>query len=273
MTTMPLSVIMPVKDGGRYLEKALTSTLRAMPSESELLVLNDGSADNSGTVLESVNDSRLKVYTRKSSRGVASALNLLLENVRYPVVARMDADDICMPWRFSVQERIIARQGGIVFGNVVYCNDKGVPIRPTLRIPASSNEYRRQLLDRNPFVHPTLLAETAIIEKVGGYQIVGAEDYDLWLRLAALRVPFAVSLSPVLFYRQHGAQVTSSHEARESLRRRWFAEEALVKSWVNFADRELGLSLAEEYSDGNADSIDDLRKSATFLQATRGTRF
>lgn len=270
---MPLSVIMPVKDGGQYLEKALASTLRALPSDAELLVMNDGSSDNSRDILSSINDVRLKVYTNKVSVGVARALNCLLENARHPVVARMDADDICMPWRFSVQTRILEKHGGVVFGNVLYCDSKGRAGRPTLRLPATLRSRRRQLLRKNPFVHPTLLAETSVIEAAGGYQAVGAEDYDLWLRLAARRVPLSVAIRPVLLYRQHSAQVTASDAARELLRTRWHSESLLIKSWAQLADQELELSLLDEYLNGKAQSIDELRSSSAYLQAMRDTRW
>lgn len=267
---MPLSVIMPVRDGGSFLERALTSTLRALPASSELLVMDDGSRDNTSDILASINDPRLKAFTRKSSLGVAHALNSLLENVRYPVVARMDADDICLPWRFLAQNRLLERRGGIVFGNVIYCNQSGMPTRPTLRLPLSTTRYRRKLLQKNPFVHPTMVAEMAAIERVGGYQIVGAEDYDLWLRLASLNVTFSVEPIPVLLYRQHSAQVTAGPEARDSVRKRWFAEESLVTSWAHLADKELGSSLMLDYLSGKAVSIDELQSSPTYLRATRG---
>jgi hypothetical protein len=263
---------MPVKNGGQYLERAVVSTLRSLPKSAELLVMNDGSTDNSAAILQSISDSRLKTYSNKSSVGVARALNSLLENVRQPVVARMDADDICLPWRFSLQARLLEKRGGVVFGNVIYCDGKGRPTRPTLRMPATSEARKRQLLRKNPFVHPTMLAETSVVQDAGGYQAVGAEDYDLWLRLAARDITLSVAVSPVLLYRQHGAQVTSSQNARELLRERWHSEALLVESWTRLADRELGLSLHAEYLSGNACSIDELRSTSAYSAAMQEGR-
>lgn len=267
--TSSLSVLMPVRNGGKFVRLAVISTLRALPSSAELLVMDDGSTDGTSAVLASVNDSRLRVFTRRASGGVARALNSLLEESDSPVVARMDADDICLPWRFAVQTRLLQQYGGIVFGNAIYCTRRGWPRRPTLRLPQRSRSLSRELLNRNPFVHPTMLMEREVLASVGGYQEVGAEDYDLWLRLAAHDVPFSVAVVPLLMYRQHPNQVTSSSKARIELRSKWFAERTLVNSWAQLADKEYGLSLTDELINGKTGTIEAFKLRPDFSEAAR----
>src|SRR4051794_23880223 len=123
---------MPARNAGRHVRRALTSTLRAMPSGSELLVYDDASDDGTAEIVEAVDDSRLRLVKGGRPIGVSGALNLLLDEARGDHVARMDADDVCLPWRFQLQRRAHARHGGILFGTVVYITERGLPIRPTL---------------------------------------------------------------------------------------------------------------------------------------------
>lgn len=265
-----LSVLMPVRDGGPFIRRAVRSTLRAMASRDELLVMDDGSQDSTGRILSSFNDSRLKVFRREKSAGVANALNSLLEEANSDYLARMDADDVCLPWRFALQRRILGRYGGVVFGNVVYSTKRGVPVRPTFRLPRRDFSAARQLLNRNPFVHPTMMTERGVMQALGGYQVVGAEDYDLWLRMAQMDVSFSVVGFPVLIYRQHQGQVTGSHEQRYELRSKWFAEEKLVRSWASLADKTLGLRLSDRLDGNSAWSIDSLRSASGLLHVHGG---
>ncbi|WP_374209943.1 glycosyltransferase [Pseudarthrobacter raffinosi] len=259
---------MPVKNGGTFVRRAVVSTLRALPDSAELLVMDDGSTDTTRATLASINDPRLRLFFRNTSRGVATALNSLLEESSSDSVARMDADDVCLPWRFSLQSRVLEDHGGIAFGNVIYCTGKGVPLRPTFRRPQRAYSPNRELLDRNPFVHPTMIAQRSVIESVGGYQGVGAEDYDLWLRLATVNVPFSVVTTPVLMYRQHANQVTATKQARSELRSKWFAEELLVKSWARLADKEYGLAFHDELVSGIPRTIDEFKLRSDFAEST-----
>lgn len=265
-----LSVLMPVRNGGKFVRRAVLSTLRALPQAAELLVMDDGSTDNTAAILETVHDSRLRTFTRRESRGVALALNSLLEESKSPLIARMDADDVCLPWRFRLQTPVLESQGGVVFGNVIYCTGRGVPTRPSLRRRQRSYSPSLELLDRNPFVHPTMIADRAVVEAVGGYREVGAEDYDLWLRLAATACHFSVVGTPVLMYRQHTNQVTATSQARNDLRMKWFSESNLVDSWTHLADKTYGLSLNAEFLSGGISTIDEIRLRSDFNTARHG---
>ena len=258
---------MPVRNGGKYVQRAVVSTLRAMPKSAELLIMDDGSADDTAAILRSIKDSRLRVYRRRIGRGVALALNSLIEESQAPYLARMDADDVCLPWRFALQAPVVEQLGGVVFSNVVYCTGNGLPIRPTFRRGQRAYHVGPDLLVRNPFVHPTMVASRNAIEAVGGYREIGAEDYDLWLRLAANDCQFSVVSVPTIIYRQHSNQVTASSQAREELRTKWFGEPDLVDSWSKLADKEYGLRLNREFVQRTVHSVDEMLLRSDFLQA------
>ncbi|MBT1003060.1 glycosyltransferase [Paenarthrobacter sp. DKR-5] len=203
-----LSVLIPVKDGMPYLKSTVSSTLRAMPRDAELLVLDDGSTDGTGTFLASVRDKRLRVFRNEQPAGVAAASTALLSHASGEHVARIDGDDICLPWRFTVQRR--ALEGvDMVFSQALMINAKNVPYRPHLEPGISPEAMPLHLLMTNVLMNPTMYAARSALESLGGYQPTPAEDYDLWLRAAAaglrmLRIPWL----PTIAYRRHQTQLS-----------------------------------------------------------------
>lgn len=229
--TPELSILMPARNADRFIGRAIESTLRAMPENSELLVFDDASADLTAELLASIEDPRLRVFRGDAGPlGVARALNLLLLQAKGSTVARMDADDVCLPWRFSLQLRY-ARAGVATFASAIVIDaaDRWVGFRPMF--PQSDKSFQIQLLRRNFLIHPTFVGPRATVERAGGYRDVGAEDYDLWLRLAVEAQKFRCIVTPVLLYRRHRAQITSSESSRT-----WVDNPELGESWRALRD-------------------------------------
>lgn len=206
-----LSVLLPVRDGAATIERAVRSTLQAMPRDAELVVLDDASTDSTGERLASVVDRRLRIETSPAPRGVAGGLNHLLAITDSEVVARMDGDDVSSPLRFRRQLPALAT-ADVVFSTVVQWRParglRGVtPPKPT---PISPRAFPLQLVLRNPVSHPTMTARRDVIDAAGGYREVPAEDYDLWIRLALAGVRLRRLALPDLVYRLHPHQVTAS---------------------------------------------------------------
>ena len=108
MITPKISVVMPVRDGARWLSEALKSIQNQTLPDFELIVVDDGSADNSLHVIEahSRNDSRF-VVIRQERLGLVPALNRGLTESRAPLIARLDADDIAKPQRLERQSEYL----------------------------------------------------------------------------------------------------------------------------------------------------------------------
>lgn len=209
-----LSVLMPVFNSERLVKRAITTTLRALPRDSELVALNDGSTDHTLRVLSSIDDSRLRVMTQENM-GVAAGLSRLLAETSSEYIARMDADDVCLPWRFSRQVRSMEAGADVVFSTVVALRAHRPPIPPRPQ-RISFAAFRFHLLLENPVAHSTMFARRDVIESIGGYRAVPAEDYDLWLRLAAEGRRLVREALPTLGYRFHGGQVTASNGWRSA---------------------------------------------------------
>lgn len=208
-----LAVLLPAYNAEATLRTALESTLRALPRDAGIMVLDDGSSDGTAQLASSFEDPRIRVHTRPNG-GVASALNEMLQLTDSEFVARMDADDVVLPGRFRHQLRALVGDADAVFTTVVQwgLGVSGIP-RPA-GIAAEDFEYH--LLLTNPVAHSTLLARREAIERVGGYRELPTEDYDLWLRMAVDGARLRRLAVPGLAYRVHPGQITASAQWRRS---------------------------------------------------------
>src|SRR5687767_4726483 len=99
-----ISVVMPVYNGQRFLARAMDSLLAQSVREFELIVVDDGSTDESPALLDRYarTDARVRVI-RGDHAGISAALNRGIADARYGWIARMDADDEALPDRFARQ--------------------------------------------------------------------------------------------------------------------------------------------------------------------------
>jgi hypothetical protein len=212
--TMPrLSVLMPVRNSESSIALAVRSTLQALPRDAELLVHDDASSDGTPEVLDRISDRRLRILRSTQVRGVTGGLNYLLNAVDAQVVARMDADDICLPWRFSRQEKAL-RSADLVFCTSIYFGPSKTKIRPMSPVSISPAAFPLHLLLANPVAHSTMFGWLDRLRAVGGYRDLPLEDYDLWLRLAVNGARMVRLGVPGVMYRVHPSQITASAEWR-----------------------------------------------------------
>ena len=99
---------MSVYNGERFLTAAIESVLGQTFSDFEFLILDDGSRDGTRAIVEAMaaRDSRIRPIVREN-RGLIASLNQLIAEARAPLIARMDADDVCLPERFARQVQFL----------------------------------------------------------------------------------------------------------------------------------------------------------------------
>ena len=101
-----LTVLLPARNAEKTIRTAVSSTLRGLPHDGKLLILNDASSDATGEICRQASpraDGRVGVLTSDAQLGVAEGLNVLIDAADTPLIGRMDADDIALPWRFRRQ--------------------------------------------------------------------------------------------------------------------------------------------------------------------------
>jgi len=216
-----ISILMPVRNGERFVVEAVESVLSQTFADLELLVLDDGSADSTPQILERLAraDSRLVVHRRQPGRNLAEALNAAAELSRAPLLARLDADDVALPERLRLQTEFLDENPDVALlgGQALLIDERGREFGRA-EYPTGDGELQQALRERNPFVHSAIAMRREAFEAVGGYRdnFDHAEDLDLWLRLAAGR-QIANLPQPVVKYRIHGDQQTLHKQDEQAL--------------------------------------------------------
>jgi glycosyltransferase involved in cell wall biosynthesis len=215
----PISVLLAVYNGQRYLRQAVDSVLAQTFEDFEFIIIDDGSTDQTRSILEEYarKDSRLRLVSRPN-QGLTVTLNEGLAMARGEFLARMDADDICRPTRFAKQLAYLQEYPDCVLvgSRVLLIDPDGLPIRQACDEQTHEEIDQAHLNRLWPVVHPAVMMRTAAVRQIGGYrnQYNTLEDLDLFLRLA--EIGKLANLPEVLLdYRQHFASVTHSRSEQQ----------------------------------------------------------
>lgn len=212
--TEPLiSVLMPVRNGGPWLAPAVASVLGQTWRKLELVLVDDHSSDGAIAALD-CSDPRLRLL-RSPGRGLVAALNFAAAMARGPWLARMDADDLCLPQRLHVQMQHQQNHPhlDIVAARVAMLDvsDAGGWRRYAdwSNALTDPDAIARELFVESPLVHPSVLLPAALLQRLGGYRD-GAfpEDYELWLRAAEAGCRFGKPEPVLLHWRDHPQRLT-----------------------------------------------------------------
>lgn len=207
------SVVIPVYNGEAYLAEAIESALAQTETNIEVVVVDDGSTDSSRAILRrfALQDARVRVF-EEEHRGLVATLNRGLEVALGRYICRLDADDIAEPSRIEKQVKFLeARQDYVLVGGQVTVIDKDGETIGARERPLLYAEVETALRRSNCFTHSSVMFRRTEVLREGGYDPLFnlAEDYDLWVRLAA---HYRLGNLPdcVCLYREHGNQVSSS---------------------------------------------------------------
>lgn len=224
-----VSVILPVFNGALTVEKAIRSILNQSLYDIELIILNDGSLDNSDLIIKQfLFDKRVRYYSHPNC-GLAQTLNIGVSYSKSNLIARQDQDDISHPKRIQSQvTEFEANPKLILLGTWATVLDEKGEVRSQHRHPSDSEYIKHTLMFENPFVHTSVMFRKNKFLAVNGYAAESGrfypEDYDLWLRLSKhgvvgnLKFPFVeyyetssgISRSNVNVY---GKQITAAMQA------------------------------------------------------------
>ena len=227
-----ISVLMPVRNGARWLREAVDSVLGQEFRDFELVVVDDGSDDGTPGVLErcSADDDRLRLL-RQPPQGIVAALNLGIAAARGSYLARLDADDVARPDRLARQVAFIERHDRIdLVGSAAQLIDEGGTVIGRVAPPIDPAKLARHLRRGNPIVHSSVMMRADAVRRSGGYRkaFAAAEDYDLWLRMAE-RGGIANLPEPLVSLRRHGASVSRRNAVRQAFSVRLAQRSAAVR--------------------------------------------
>ena len=257
-----VSVLMSVYNGELYLAEAIESVLAQSLSDFEFLIHDDGSTDGSWAILQdfAARDARIRL-SQDANVGVAAAVNGLLARARAELIARMDADDICMPDRFARQvARFHAEPDLDVLGMAcLQIDEAGRPMLIT-----SPHEDHATIDDLNlrglcAMDHPAVMFRRSTILSVGGYDpsFRSAQDLDLWLRVAEYG-KLANMQEIGIKYRLHASSISGANRDQQAANARRACDAAKArrgveapfdyKSWRMGEDRASKIDFYRRYA-------------------------
>ncbi|HEX2628788.1 MAG TPA: glycosyltransferase [Chitinophagaceae bacterium] len=217
MRNPKVTVLMPAYNAGAFIGDAIRSVLAQTFTAFELLIIDDGSTDNTGSIVRSFNDPRIRLITQ-SNRGISTTLNLGLSESHTEYIARFDADDICYPNRLEAQFSFLQVNPEYV---IVGCNadyhDMNDQYVFTYQPPGHSSEDIDEIKeDICPFIHSGVMYKKQAVLNAGGYNEHAHtfEDHLLWIKL--LQQGRGCNLSETLIrVRLHPASITIDEKWRD----------------------------------------------------------
>jgi len=217
-----VSIIMPAYNAERYIAASIESVLAQTYSNWELIVVDDGSTDNTAAVVQEfvARDPRIKYIFQENGR-LGKARNTSIRNSTGPLIAFLDSDDLWLPAKLEMQMRAIAQNNAdVVYSKTyVFKNDNIDDETETLRNPAgkfSGPDFFDSLVRWNQIPVLTVLLRRSALDRVGLFEegetaasYRGCEDYELWLRLARAGFVFYGMPDVLARYRRHATAMTA----------------------------------------------------------------
>lgn len=228
---MPISVVMPAYNADRFIAQAIESVLAQTWRDFELIVVNDGSTDDTLEIVRkyAAHDERVKVYTH-ANVGTAPTLNRGIELASGEWVFLMHADDVMRPNRLERQLAFIREHPELaVASSLVRHIDSKNRVIGIDNSKLFTHESIEKLVAANELIgfnHPAVALRKSAALAVGGYRQAfwPAEDIDLWNRLVEKGYRVLVQPEYLLDYRMHGHSASISRARLTRTKIRWLRE-------------------------------------------------
>lgn len=182
-----VTVLMTTYNDAAFIAFAIKSILNQSFKEFEFLIIDDGSTDNTESVVRAFRDSRIQ-YIKTEHIGRSMALNLGLKLSNYEWVALIDADDISHPDRLLHQTKFLNSNPETDILSSWYAVHDLKRILYPIKTLTNHNDIKRRLLLSSEIVHSGVIYRKNKVIEIGGYRETVFEDYDLWLRLSGTAV-------------------------------------------------------------------------------------
>ena len=214
-----VAVILAAYNAERYIVSAVRSVLAQTFTDFELVIVDDGSTDNTLSLLRDIesSDPRVRVISRANTGQTQAAIDGINASTA-PLIARMDADDLCKPDRLAKQVAAFDADPDLVLlGGAYDLIDPKGRLLTTVKQPLDNDTLQKICLTgRTPICQPLAMFRREAYDRAGGYdpQIHNAEDLDLWLRLGEVG-KIACLPDVLLQYRQHSGSISESRQREQ----------------------------------------------------------
>lgn len=214
-----ISVIMSVYNGESYLAEAIQSVCDQTFKDWELIIINDCSTDATAKILSEFaqKDARIKVHPNDVNLRLPRSLNKAISLSQGKYIARMDADDICLPDRLEKQYQFMEEHPDVSLSSCRFMTVKnGVYASGGSGGRCDSEAIKTMLLMANPILHPGVIAKAEVMKEFNyDTSLTCTEDLELWTRMAAAGLKLQILPECLLIYRLHDKQITSTTLERQ----------------------------------------------------------
>ena len=260
---MKVSIILPVHDGAPFLSAAIESILDQSFADFELICVDDGSTDQSPDILAhfASRDPRVRIITLHPNVGLPAALNRGFAVAQGQYHSWTSDDNLLRPDMLTKLVAVLDQDAGTDIVHAAYdvIDEAGHFVRHVSVGPAE------RLMHGNN-VGACFLYRAAVTERLGGYDahIMGAEDYDFWLR-AAHHFSFRALDDTLYIYRRHRASLTDQRSRRNHMLRNAILERELQSShWASSNKERAAILLSMVYSNPWQARFDLLARAARY---------
>lgn len=242
---MKISILLPVYNAESTIRETIDSILNQTYTDFEIIIINDGSSDNSEQTILEYKDKRIHYYRNESNRGLIYTLNRGIELCKGEYIARIDADDIMLPTRLEEQIKFMEEHPTIIAsGSAVikfFPNGKQKIYTP----PLKPETIKYKILLGSPIPHPSAIIRRDILLKYNikyDTNYIHAEDYKFWYDLSKHGLLFNIK-EPLIKYRcskeqisqkYHNKQHNTSCNVRRLIVKEKMKEQGIVNIPVNF---------------------------------------
>ncbi len=271
-----VSVLMPVYNASLYLSEAIKSILEQDYKNFEFIIINDGSTDDSESIILNYKDSRIKYIKNEQNLKLIATLNIGLSIAQGKYIARMDADDISLSNRFRKQVSFLEQNNdyGIVGSNAKIISREN----KVISYPLTDNEIKYSLIFFNPFIHSSVIIRKSILDENKLHYDetkLHVEDYDLWVKIMSYSKGYNIEESLVL-YRIHENQVSNIFHELQKINTIEIQIGYLISIGLNRKQATLIVNLFDSFSNLTLTELFDLIKNikkinwnTTFLNSER----
>ncbi len=206
-----ISVLMPAYNAELYIAQSVQSVLAQTFEDFELLVVNDGSTDRTLEILSGIADPRLRILDNAKNLGIVGSLNRAMSEAAGPYIARIDADDFCLPTRFAKQKQFLDEHPRtLIVGAEMLVLERGEIKRSRQPGDPDPRVLQWMLHISNPVGHVSMMFRAETVRQLGTYlreEFKYAEDFDFSHRMLRLG---EISVLPeyLVIYRQHDLNLT-----------------------------------------------------------------
>lgn len=191
MENQKVSIIIPVYNGGRWIEDCINSVMNQTHTNIEIVVVDDCSTDDSVQKVETIDDSRITVLKNDSNLGIAASRNRGIRHCSGQFVGFLDQDDRWLEHKLETQLRhflIAPEKTGVIY-SAVELQDTNEETTVVDSSPTLSDDYQdrvREIFLNNPVTNISALIRKECFEKCGllDENLFGSDDYEFWLRIA-----------------------------------------------------------------------------------------